>query len=410
MHLSSVKFFAASALIAFGLSTNINTAMAVATAPPLGTAQSFAVLGGSSITNTGPTHILGDMGLSPGTSITGFPPGIVVPPGTIHATDAVALTAQSDATTAYNALAGQACDFGPFGPTDLTGQTLAPGVYCYSSSVQNTGVVTLSGSSTDVWVFRIGSTLTTGPGASVTFTGGGSKCNAFWQVGSSATLDTTTTFAGTIIANQSISMNSGATLNGRALALNGATTLITGTIDASGCAGVAPPGGVGIIKAFTPSNIVSGGVSTVTFIFTNTNTAPAILTAAFTDNLPTGVVIAGAPNLATSCGVGVPMATAGGSAVTLPTGSTIPGGSVATPGSCTLSVDVTTRGTGCYLNTLPVDALQTDGGNSSAPATASLCTAKVAATKTPTLSVYAIIALALTLVWIGFAAVRRRNA
>ena len=216
------------------------SALAVATAPPLGTAQSFAALGGSTVTNTGFSIIRGDLGLSPGTSVTGFPPGVVVPPGTTHVTDAVALGAQNDATTAYNFLAGEACDFGPFGPTDLAGQVLVPGVYCFSSSVQNSGALTLSGVAADVWVFKIGSTLTTGPGSSVV--GSGNKCNIFWQVGSSATLDTTTTVKGTIIALQSISMNNGGILNGRALARNAALTLINDTIDASGCAGVlAPP-------------------------------------------------------------------------------------------------------------------------------------------------------------------------
>jgi len=181
---------------AFLLLAQTDSALAVATAPPLGTTQSFGVLGGSTVTNTGNSIIRGDLGLSPGTSVTGFPPGIVVPPGTTHVTDAVALGAQNDAATAYNNLASQACDFGPFGPTDLAGQTLVPGVYCYSSSVQNTGVLTLNGGPTDVWVFRIGSTLTTGPGSSVV--GTGSECNIFWQVGSSATFDTTTTFEGTL--------------------------------------------------------------------------------------------------------------------------------------------------------------------------------------------------------------------
>jgi len=359
-------------------------ALAVATAPSLGTTQTFGVLGATTVTNTGNTLIRGDLGLSPGTAVTGFPPGIVVPPGTTHVTDAVALGAQNDATTAYNNLAGQACDFGPFGPTDLAGQTLVPGVYCFSSSVQNTGVLTLNGLPTDVWVFRIGSTLTTGPGSSVV--GTGSKCNIFWQVGSSATLDTTTTFEGTIIALQSISMNNGSTLNGRALARNGAVTLINDTIDATGCAGVPPPGGVGVFKVFSPSTIAVGGVSTLTITLTNTNAAAATLTAPFTDNLPAGLVIAGTPNVATTCGgAGAPTATPGGSAVTLPTGRTIPGGSIAIPGFCTLTVDVTASAVGSFLNTLPADALTTNLGNSLA-GPGVLLNAVAPATAVPTLN------------------------
>jgi hypothetical protein len=360
------------------------------------------------VTNTGNSTIRGDLGLSPGTAITGFPPGIVVPPGTIHATDAVALGAQNDATTAYNNLAGQACDFGPFGPTDLAGQTLVPGVYCYSSSVQNSGVLTLNGLPTDVWVFRIGSTLTTGPGSSVV--GTGSKCNIFWQVGSSATLDTTTTFEGTVIALQSISMNNGVTLNGRALARNAAVTLINDTINPTGCAGVPPSGGVGVFKVFSPSPIAAGGVSTLAVTFTNANVAAATLTAPFTDNLPAGLVIAGTPNVATTCGgAGLPTAVPGGSAVSLPTGRTIPGGSVAVPGSCTLTVSVTATIAGSYLNTVPVGALQTSGGSSTASSAASIIVGTATTANIPTLSEWAIIALTLLLACVGFAAMRRRN-
>ena len=137
------------------------------TAPSLGTAQSFAVLGGSTVTNTGPTIITGDLGVSPGTAVTGFPPGIVTG-GTIHAADAVALQAQSDTTTAYNDLAGQACTIDLTGQ-DLGGLTLVPGVYCFSSSAQLTGALTLDaeGDPNAVWVFQIGSTLTTASNSSV---------------------------------------------------------------------------------------------------------------------------------------------------------------------------------------------------------------------------------------------------
>ena len=404
--LKVVASVGSTALLLFAWS---NPVLAVATAPPLGTTQSFGVLGGTAVTNTGNTTIRGDLGLSPGTAITGFPPGIVVPPGTIHATDAVALGAQNDATVAYNNLAGQACDFGPFGPTDLAGQTLVPGVYCYSSSVQNTGVLTLNGLTTDVWVFKVGSTLTTGPGSSVV--GTGSKCNVFWQVGSSATLDTTTTFAGTLIALQSISMNNGVTLNGRALARNGAVTLINDTINPTGCAGVLPSGGVGVFKVFSPSPITVGAVSTLVVTFSNANVAAVTLTAPFTDNLPNGLVIAGTPNIASTCGgVGVPTAIPGGSAVTLPAGRTIPGGSVASPGSCTLTVDVTALVAGTYLNTMPVGALQTSGGNSTVSSAASiLIVAAATTTAIPTLSEWAIIALTLLLAWAALAVMRRRN-
>lgn len=350
-------------ILAFGLTGGrvIAAPLAVATAPVLGAAESFAVLAASTVTNTGNSILYGDLGLSPGTAVTGFPPGVVTPPGTTHITDAVAAQAQIDATAAYNNLAGQACDFGPFGPTDLAGQTLVPGVYCYSSSVENTGTLTLDGLPTDVWVFRIGSTLTNGPGSSVV--GTGSKCNIFWQVGSSATLDTTTTFKGTIIADQSISMNDSVTLDGRALALNGAVTLINDTIDATGC-------NVGVSKDFSPTTIQEGGSSTLTITFTNSNSTDATLTAAFTDNFPAGMEVAAIPNVATTCsGSGAPTANPGDSSVTLPTGRIIPGGTSAVPGSCTLTVDVTVLNDGSYTNTIPVGALQTTGGYNSSAST-----------------------------------------
>src|SRR5581483_8601927 len=148
-------------------STYLGTVQA-ATAPSLGTAINFAVLGGSSVTNTGATVVNGNLGVSPGSAITGFPPGIVVPPGTIHAADAVAGGAQSDTTIAYNALAGQPCDFNLTGQ-DLGGLTLIPGVYCFSTSAQLTGTLTLNaqGNPDAVFIFQIGSALTTASNSSV---------------------------------------------------------------------------------------------------------------------------------------------------------------------------------------------------------------------------------------------------
>jgi hypothetical protein len=138
---------------------------AAQTAPSLGSAQSFAVLGGSTVTNTGPSVIAGDLGVSPGSAVTGFPPGIVVS-GTIHAADAVAAAAQVSVTTAYNSLAGQACTQDLTGQ-DLGGMTLTAGVYCFSSSAQLTGTLTLNaqGNAAAVFIFKIGSTLTTASGS-----------------------------------------------------------------------------------------------------------------------------------------------------------------------------------------------------------------------------------------------------
>ncbi|MGA7613889.1 MAG: ice-binding family protein [Thermoanaerobaculia bacterium] len=205
-----------------------------ATAPPLGTAASFSVLGASAVTNTGPTVVTGDLGISPNgaSSVTGFSfssppgPGLVVG-GTTHFADAVALGAQSDVTAAYNDLAGQACDATI--SADLGGTTLTPGVYCSATSMGLTGTLTLDaqGDSAAVWVFQIGSTLTTASNSTVSVINGGNACNVYWQVGSSATLGTTTQFAGNILALTSITLNTGANASGRLLARNGAVTLDT---------------------------------------------------------------------------------------------------------------------------------------------------------------------------------------
>lgn len=210
----------------------------------LGTAQKFAVLGGSTVTNTGSSVIMGDLGVSPGSAITGFPPGTVVPPGTIHAADAVASLAQSDATTSYNVLAGLTPTLNLTGQ-DLGGKTLVPGVYRFDSSAQLTGTLTLNslGNPDALFVFQIGSTLTTASNAAVVINGG-NDCNTFWQIGSSATLGTTTAFKGNILANQSITLNTGADIvSGRALAQQGAVTLDTNNFSIAGCPLVAGPAG-----------------------------------------------------------------------------------------------------------------------------------------------------------------------
>ncbi len=211
----------------------------------LGTAQSFAVLGGSAVTNTGSSVINGNLGVSPGSAVTGFPPGIVTPPGTIHISDGVAILAQNDVTTSYNVLAGMAVNQDLTGQ-DLGGLTLTPGIYHFSSSAQLTGVLTLNfqGNPNSFFAFQIGSTLTTASNSSVRAINGGDGCNVFFQVGSSATLGTTTSFLGNILALTSITMNTGANiLDGRALARNGAVTLDTNHISSAECRFVTGPAG-----------------------------------------------------------------------------------------------------------------------------------------------------------------------
>lgn len=527
-----------------------------AMAPILGSAQSFAVLGASMVTNTGPTVIIGDLGIAPmlAAQVTGFPPGIVV--GMTFAAaamppDPTAAAAQAAASAAFTTLDQPCSNTPPLGNIDLGGQTLTPGVYCSQSSFSLTGTLTLDagGDPNAVWIFKMpASTLTTATDSVVKVINGGQPCNVFWRVGTSATLGTRTTFIGTIIADQSITLSGGgASISGRALALNAAVTLDNNTISATACSVVAPgtptlgksfspavtnddgvststltitlsnsstsaatlsapltdtlPAGVTIAatpnasttciggafmsppssgdtavtlsagaipagnactvkvdviatagsyintltvgalqtnqgsnavaavstltvspsvppggppalgKEFSPATINIGDVSTLTITLSNPNPGVATLSAPLTDNLPTGLVIANPTNASTTCGGGGTVsATAGGTAVTLPTGSTIPGAIGTTAGSCTVTVNVTAVTAGSFFNTLAVSALQTNNGNNAAPVvtTLTITSRPPTVTPTPTLSWWALIVVTALLALVGFAAVRRR--
>jgi Ice-binding-like len=215
---------------------------ALAAQPPvgLGTADSFAVLAGQTVTNTGPTTINGDLGVHPGAAIPGFPPGQVN--GTIHAADAVALQAQSDLTTAFNDAAGRTPP--ALLSADLSGLTLTAGLYKAPGALGLTGALTLDaqGDPNAVFIFQAASTLITASASRVNLVNGAQPCNVFWQVGSSATFGTTSAFVGTVMALTSISLNNGVTLQGRALARNGSVTLINDTITAAHCAPGTPGG------------------------------------------------------------------------------------------------------------------------------------------------------------------------
>ncbi len=237
-------------------------ALPVYASPILGTAGSFGVLGGSTVTNTGSTVVTGNIGVSPGSAVTGFPSG------TIYSSAAVAATAQSDATAAYTGLAGMAVT------TDLTGtdlgtltSPLAPGVYKLDSSAQLTGTLTLDGGGNNnaLWVFQIGSTLTTASASKVNVINSGSNDGIFWDVGSSATLGTTTAFNGNILAVDSITLNTGATIGcGSALASTAKVALDTNKIS-TGCAGggtITTTGGVPTVTAlgFAPISVPEPGI------------------------------------------------------------------------------------------------------------------------------------------------------
>ena len=226
------------ALVVLGMLILPATANALAGPVSLGSAASFAVLGGSTVTNTGPTLVTGDLGVSPGTAVTGFPPGVLI--GTLSAGDAVAAQAQVDLTSAYNNAAGQAPDAAV---SALGGLTLTPGVYSAPSSMGLTGTLTLDaqGDPNALWLFQAGSTLTTASASTVRSINGAQSCNVFWQIGSSATLGTNSNFGGSILALTSITVTTGVTIDGRALAINGAVTMDTNAIARSECAVVPEP-------------------------------------------------------------------------------------------------------------------------------------------------------------------------
>ena len=243
--------------IALGLAASVATVASSATAAAgvpgdadfLGSAQSLAVLGGQTVTNTGPSVITGDVALSPGlaAAVTGFPPGLVN--GTIYTPPAAqATTGQVDASNAYNALEALG---GTAVPTELGGFEYGPGVYHgapAANTLQITGTLVLNGGPDDIFVFQSSSTLITGSGSVVALVGGARACNVFWQVGSSATLGTSSVFAGTLIARTSItattdaSVGSGTDEGARLLALDGSVTLDSNVIGSPSACGTATGG------------------------------------------------------------------------------------------------------------------------------------------------------------------------
>ena len=264
----------------------------------LGTADNFAVLAGQGVTNTGPTTVNGDLGTWPNPAVTGA--GLTVN-GTIHAADAVAQQAQADTTIAYDDAAGRPCD------TDLTGQdlgglNLTAGVYCFDTSAQLTGALTLDlqGDPGAVFIFQVGSTLTTASGSTVALVNGSDACNVFWKVGSSATLGTGSTFRGTILALSAVTVTTGVTVHGRALARNAAVTLDTDTVTRATCT---TPTTTGTTLTSSVSPADSGEAVTFTATVSADAGGPPVGTVTFFDNgspIGSGVLDDGVATLTTT--------------------------------------------------------------------------------------------------------------
>ena len=254
-----VAFFVSIAL----LFASADSANAAASPVGLGAANSFAVLGYSTVTNTGPSTISGDIGLHSGSSVTGFPPGVQTS-GAMYVSDALSLQARTDANNAFTSASGQT-PVTSLGAVELGGLTLPPDIYETDGVLQASGVLTLDGGgdSSAVFIFRSTSTLITGSASQVALTGSANPCNVFWIVPSSATFGTGSSFVGTVIASDSIIDNGASSVIGRLLALNGAVTLNNTTVSSTGCAAVASAAGSTLPRTGVTAwpLVVAGGVT-----------------------------------------------------------------------------------------------------------------------------------------------------
>jgi Ice-binding-like/Putative Ig domain len=261
----------------------------------LGSAATYSVLAGSTVTNTGFTAENGNIGVSPGSAVTGFPPGSVVN-GAIHRADGSSALAQTDLTAAYLDAMNRPTPIVIAG--DLGGQTLAPGLYKSSTSIGITGILKLDGQGNvnSVFIFQIGSTLTTASTSQIVLIGGAQAANIFWQLGSSATLGTNSIFHGTIMAQDSITLTTGVALDGRALARTGAVTLDTNNVVNPGLpTGSGPPGALTVscpasnAQLNVPySSLIAASGGTPPYTFSTTGSLPAGLTLTAASGAVTG--------------------------------------------------------------------------------------------------------------------------
>jgi len=296
------------------LSTPLPTNAAEA-AVGLGTAAEYSVLGGETVTNTGPTTLNRDVGVSPGTAIVGFPPGLTA--GAKHEADAHAAQAQAALGIAYDDAASRAPTATVSG--DMVGMTLPGGVYKSTSTLAVSGVLTLDaqGDPDAVFIFQIASSLGTASSSSISLVNGAQACNVFWQVGSEATLGTNSTFVGTIMASASISVTTGTSVAGRALARSGQVSLDDNVFTTASCAAT--------------TTTEAGGVTTVP---STTETTATQVTGPSTTETPTTVVgaattIAGATTTVAGATTTTDV-TVGGAGTTTTTDATVGGASATT--------------------------------------------------------------------------------
>ncbi len=298
------------------------TAFAAETPVNLGTAGAYSVLGGQTVTNTGPTTLNANLGVSPGSAITGFPPGVAL--GATNAGNAAALQAQSDLVVAYDDAASRAPTESVAG--DLVGRTLQAGVYNSTGPLALSGTVTLdaAGDPDAVFIFQVASTLMTESASNVALIGGAQACNVYWQIGSSATLGTNSVFRGSILALTSITVTTGTTVEGRALARDGSVTLDNNTFVTSDCAPTAGP-----TETATPS---ATPVPTAGPTETATPSATPVPTAGPTETatpVPTPAPTAGPTETATPAPTPVP--TAGPTETAIPAPAPTPAPTVSAP-------------------------------------------------------------------------------